>query len=80
MLSYTLKQAIDALTADELRQVSAYVEQRLLNELSPAQRVQMIEQAVAEIRAGLSADELEHLAQIMNEEQIETFNPADWRE
>lgn len=82
-LSEILK-AVDALTLDERRQLRDYLDRHESESLrrshfSPEQRIQMLEEASAAIREGLTQDELEQMIAAMNEEYIEPWDESEWK-
>ena len=74
-----LIKAVDTLSGEELRQLRDYVNSRPLYELSPEQRIQMLDEASQAIREGLTQEELNEMTAVMNEEYIEPVDEAEWK-
>ncbi len=84
MMLDSLYQVIDDLSADDLDALSEYIEQqreqRRLAQYTTEERIQKIEAAFAELRAGLTPAELEEITEAMNSEVIEPFDESEWRD
>lgn len=81
-----LKRAVDRLSGEEFRQLRDYVNQRAAHKQADTElrigtmNVDTLMQAVEQIREGLTEEEIETMVAAMNEEYIEPFNEAEWRE
>ena len=73
---------IDHLSREEMAQVRAYLDQRLMQPQIIDEDIQtkiaVLHQAFADIRAGFTPEELEELIEAMNSEYIEPLDPADY--
>jgi hypothetical protein len=73
--------AIDRLNPDEFRQLRAYIDQhamppRIVEDTQT--RATALKAALAEIREGLSEEDLDEMTWAMNYEYIEPLDPADY--
>jgi uncharacterized protein YeeX (DUF496 family) len=81
-----LIRAVDRLSDEELRQLRDYVNQRQVREQDNTElragtmNVDALMRAVDQIREGLTEQEIETMIAAMNEEYIEPFAEAGWRE
>ena len=76
-----LMKAVDRLTGEELRQLREHIDyRRRTHKFTPEERIQMLEEAADAIREGLTQKELDEMIAVMNEEYIEPFDEAEWRE
>jgi uncharacterized protein YeeX (DUF496 family) len=73
---------LDRLNHEELAQVRAYIDQRMMqpqiSDEDPHRRAAALMAALAEIREGLSKEELDEMIEAMNSEYIEPLDPADY--
>jgi hypothetical protein len=74
----TLLDAIDRLEPDELETVRERIEQRrgqmeigIARGETPEERIAILNQAFAEMRAGLSSEELQEVVEVINSEYVE---------
>ncbi len=77
--------AVDDLSPEELRRLRSYIDQREQQiapsvVLTPDERIRMINEAVAVIREGMTQSELDQMTAAMNEEYVEPWDEAEWRE
>jgi len=79
-----LYETIDRLDDSELENLQAYIEQRKgqpkhISEDAQA-KIKALQEAFAEMRAGLTDEELEEIVEAMNSEYIEPLDPSefDW--
>lgn len=74
--------AIDRLNQDQLAQLRAYVEQRIvqpqITDETPQEKIAALHAAFAEMREGLTEEELEQIIHDMNYEYIEPIDPDEW--
>jgi uncharacterized protein YeeX (DUF496 family) len=74
--------AIDRLNNEELEQVQAYINQRRQQPQIADEDVQAkiaaLREAFAEIREGMTPEELQKMIDVMNSEYIEPIDPADY--
>lgn len=79
-----LYQVIDDLSTDDLDALSEYIEQqreqRRLAQYTAEERIQKIEAAFAELREGLTPEELDEITEAMNSEMIGPFDESEWRD
>lgn len=84
MILDNLYQVIDDLSTDDLDALSEYIEQqreqRRLAQYTVEERIQKIEAAFAELREGLTPDELNEITEAMNSEVVEPFDKSEWRD
>lgn len=84
MMLNDLFHVIDDLSSEDLDRLSDYIEQqrerRRLAQYTPEQRIQAIKEAFAELREGLTPEELEEITEAMNSEYIEPFDEAEWKD
>lgn len=84
MMLDNLYQVIDDLSTDDLDALSEYIEQqreqRRLAQYTVEERIQKIEAAFAELREGLTPDELNEITEAMNSEVVEPFDESEWRD
>ena len=84
MMLDNLYQVIDDLSADDLDALSEYIEQqrehRRLAQYTAEERIQKIEAAFAELRDGLTAEQLAEITGAMNSEVVEPFDESEWRD
>ena len=84
MMLDNLYQVIDDLSADDLDALSKYIEQqrehRRLAQYTAEERIQKIEAAFAELREGLTAEQLAEITEAMNSEVVEPFDESEWRD
>jgi len=84
MILDNLYQVIDDLSTDDLDALSEYIEQqreqRRLAQYTVEERIQKIEAAFAELREGLTPDELNEITEAMNSEVVEPFDESEWRD
>lgn len=74
--------SIDRLDRTELEQLRQYIDQRIeapsVEDERVEAKVKALQEAFAEMRAGLSAEELDEIVEAMNSEYIEPLDPADY--
>ncbi len=76
--------AIDRLNRDQLAQLRAYVEQRITQPQlqiaaeSPKEKADALMRAFAEMREGLTKEELDEMIEAMNSEYIEPLDAHDY--
>jgi|GEM_PF-1131317 len=80
-----IQTAIDALSFEEIKQLRAYLDQREADlrpgqGKTPQERLRLFDEAMAEIRAGLTQTELDQLTMDMNSEYIEDVDVDEWRD
>ena len=81
-----LIKAVDTLSSEEFRQLRNYVNQRHVHEQVDTElragtmNVDALMRAVDQIREGLTEEEIETMVAAMNEEYVEPFDEAEWRE
>ncbi len=84
MMLDNLYQVIDDLSADDLDALSEYIEQqrehRRLAQYTAEERIQKIEAAFAELREGLTVEQIAEITEAMNSEVIEPFDESEWRD
>lgn len=84
MMLDSLYQVIDDLSADDLDALSEYIEQqreqRRLAQYTTEERIQKIEAAFAELREGLTVEQLAEITDAMNSEVVEPFDESEWRD
>lgn len=84
MMLDTLYQVIADLSTDDLDTLSEYIEQqreqRRLAQYTVEERIQKLEAAFAELRKGLTPEELDEITEAMNSEVVEPFDEAEWRD
>ncbi len=73
MTLQTVKKLVDTLSAEEQAELRTYLDQKTSagTSLSPTERAKQLNAAFAEFREGLSSDELNAIAEAMNEDYIE---------
>ena len=72
-----LMKAVDELSREEFDSFYDYVERR--REVLAEERIRMIEKAVAEIREGLTQEELDEMIAAMNAEYVEVADETEWQ-
>lgn len=70
-----IQSAIDTLSLEELQQLRAYLDQREADlrpgpGKTPEERIRLLHEAVAEIREGLTQEQLDDMTAAMNGKQI----------
>jgi uncharacterized protein YeeX (DUF496 family) len=80
-----IKQAVDSLSAEELRELREYLEQRESLEqpvliLSPEERIRRLDAAVEAIREGMTQEQIDEMIEAMNAEYIEPFDEDAWKD
>jgi DNA-binding protein H-NS len=84
MMLDNLYQVIDDLSTDDLDTLSEYIErqreQRRLAQYTAEERIQKIEAAFAELREGLTPEELDEITEAMNREVVGPFDESEWRD
>ncbi len=78
-----VKEAIDHLSREELRELREHVENRFVEILtehpvSPEERIRRLDAAAKAMREGLTKEEWEAVEQAMNEEYIEPWDESEW--
>jgi phage shock protein A len=76
---------IDELSPDELHQLRTYIEQRedqlsFGHELSPEEHGRLLDEAFAELRAGLTQQQLDEMTEAMNADFIQPWDESEWRD
>ena len=80
-----IRQAVDQLSKDELADLRIYIQQReqtvyAVHLRSPEERIALLERAAQAIHKGFSDAEWTEIEQAMNEEYIEPWDEAEWRD
>lgn len=80
-----VKQVVDRLSPEELRELREYIEQREgtnwpASELTPEERARRLDEAFEQFRAGLTQAQLDEITEAMNAEYIEPFDEDVWKE
>lgn len=82
MTLQTIKQAIDALTPQERRELRAYLDAQLTepapHDLPIEERIRQLDAAAAKIRADLTDREWTEAERAMNAEYIEPWDESEW--
>jgi DNA-binding GntR family transcriptional regulator len=78
-----VKEAIDRLTPEELRELRAYLAERetmppAQHDLPPEERARRLDEAFIKMREGLTSEQLEEIVAAMNEEYIEPWDESEW--
>jgi hypothetical protein len=75
-------QAIDRLNDEEREQQRAYLDRPVeyppITDEDTETKIARLHEAFAEIRAGMTQEELDEMIEVMNSEYIEPFDPADY--
>jgi hypothetical protein len=75
--------AVDRLSADELRELRRYLDQRESTaalELTPDERARRLDKAFEQLREGLTQEQLDEMTGAMNAEYIEPFDEDLWKD
>ena len=77
--------AVDQLSAEELAELRAYVNQREVqiqpaHKLSPQERARKLDDAFNRFSEDLTSKELDEMIIAMNEEYIEPWDESEWKD
>lgn len=80
-----IKEAVDRLRPDELRELREYLDQRESiertgQELSPVERARRLNEAFDQLREGLTEQQLKEITDAINAEYIEPFDEDEWKD
>jgi hypothetical protein len=80
-----IQTVINTLSLDEIRELEVYLAQRKADlhpgrGKTPEERARLFEEAMAEIRAGLSQAELDQLTSDMNSKYVEDVDVDQWKD
>lgn len=78
-----VKEAVDHLSPEELRELREYLERRAAeiltqHPLSPKERIRRLDEAARAIRESFNEAEWEAIEKAMNEEYIEPWDKSEW--
>jgi len=77
--------AIDHFSPEELHELRAYLDRHEAQNLppcalSPEERARRLDEAFAQLREGLTPEQLDEMTNAMNEEYIEPWDESEWQD